>query len=212
MNVYQEITLLPDADISLSFLWQNVFQQVHIALVENKVGPNQSAIAVGFPDYRNARFPLGKRLRLFANDREALEALNINQWLNRLEDYVHIKAIKAVPDDVTYVSFVRKQVKSPQRIERDMAQKAALWAEKSGKPLAECLLELEKSQPTGHCKLPFIYLHSQQTKQRAPDKNSKFPLFIEQHQQVESVQGAFDCFGLGKLAASQQAIATVPHF
>ncbi|MCO4790206.1 type I-F CRISPR-associated endoribonuclease Cas6/Csy4, partial [Vibrio cholerae] len=37
MNYYQEITLLPDADIALGFLWQNVFQQVHIALVEHKV-------------------------------------------------------------------------------------------------------------------------------------------------------------------------------
>ncbi|MFA0280003.1 type I-F CRISPR-associated endoribonuclease Cas6/Csy4, partial [Vibrio sp. 10N.222.55.F8] len=51
MNYYQEITLLPDAEISLGFIWQNVFQQVHIALVDNKVAANQSAIAVGFPEY-----------------------------------------------------------------------------------------------------------------------------------------------------------------
>ncbi len=210
MNVYQEITLLSDAEISLGFLWQNVFQQVHIALVENKVGPNQSAIAVGFPDYRNARFPLGKRLRLFANDREALEALNINQWLNRLEDYVHIKGIKAVPDEATYVSFVRKQVKSPERIERDMQKKAQLWAEKSGRSVEDCLVELEKNKPTAHCDLPFIYLHSQQTKQRTPDKSSKFPLFIELRVQVQAQVGRFDCYGLS--AKSDSHLATIPHF
>ncbi|MDG2898076.1 type I-F CRISPR-associated endoribonuclease Cas6/Csy4, partial [Vibrio parahaemolyticus] len=47
MDYYQEITLLPDADISLGFIWQNVFQQVHLALVDNKVADNQSSIAVG---------------------------------------------------------------------------------------------------------------------------------------------------------------------
>ncbi len=57
MNYYQEITLLPDVDISLGFLWQNVFQQVHIALVEHKVDANQSSVAVGFPDYLRAKFP-----------------------------------------------------------------------------------------------------------------------------------------------------------
>ncbi|AKJ43479.1 hypothetical protein SOASR032_27450 [Pragia fontium] len=212
MKFYQEITLLPDADISLGFLWQNVFQQVHIALVEHKVDTNQSAVAVGFPDYRQAQFPLGSKLRLFAKEQATLEKIAINQWLARLKDYVHIKGIKPVPSDVTYVSFVRKQVKSPERIERDMQQKSALWAAKSGKSLAECLIELEKSKPTDLCRLPFIYLHSQQTKQRSPDKNSKFPLFIEMHPQSASLDGVFDCYGLSAKASGKPAFATVPHF
>lgn len=212
MNYYQEITLLPDADIALGFLWQNVFQQVHIALVEHKVASNQSLVAVGFPDYRQAQFPLGSKLRLFAKEPVTLEKLDIHRWLTRLEDYVHIKGIKPVPSDVTYVSFVRKQVKSPERIERDMQQKAALWAEKSGKPLVECLADLQQSKPTALCTLPFIYLHSQQTKQRSPEKNSKFPLFIEMQQHSKSQDGSFDCYGLSSKAHGQSALATVPHF
>lgn len=78
MNYYQEITLLPDVEISLGFLWQNVFQQVHIVLVEHKVAENQSAVAVGFPDYRNAKFLLGNKLRLFAKEQATLEKLSIN--------------------------------------------------------------------------------------------------------------------------------------
>lgn len=212
MNYYQEITLLPDADIALGFLWQNVFQQVHIALVEHKVSSNQSMVAVGFPDYRQAQFPLGNKLRLFAKDQATLEKLALQQWLTRLEDYVHIKGIKPVPSDVTHVSFVRKQVKSPERIERDMQQKAVLWAAKSGHSPAECLLELEKSKPTVQCRLPFVYLHSQQTKQRSPEKNSKFPLFIEMLQQSEPHHGVFDCYGLSSKRNGQSALATVPHF
>lgn len=212
MNYYQEITLLPDTDIAVGFLWQNVFQQVHIALVEHKVASNQSLVAVGFPDYRQAKFPLGSKLRLFAKEQVTLEKLDIHRWLTRLEDYVHIKGIKPVPNDVTYVSFIRKQVKSPERIERDMQKKAALWAAKSGQSLAECLAVLEQSKPTALCALPFIYLHSQQTKQRSPEKSSKFPLFIQMQQQSTSQDGGFDCYGLSSKANGQSALATVPHF
>ena len=212
MNYYQEITLLPDADIALGFLWQKVFQQVHIALVDHKVGVNQSAIAIGFPDYRQAQFPLGNKLRLFAEDLEVLERLAIQKWLIRLEDYVHVKGIKPVPSEVSYVSFVRKQVKSPERIERDMQKKAVLWAAKSGKSFEECITELSKSKPTGSCRLPFIYLHSQQTKQRSPEKYSKFPLFIEMHQQKAPQDGLFDCYGLSAKANGKSSFATVPHF
>lgn len=212
MNYYQDIILLPDADISLGFLWQNVFQQVHIALVEHKVDTNKSTVAVGFPDYRLAQSPLGCKLRLFAKEQAPLDKLAIRQWLERLEDYVHIEGIKTVPRDVTYVSFVRKQVKSPERIERDMQQKATLWANQSGKPLAECLAELEKSKPAAQCHLPFIYLHSQQTKRRSPEKSSKFPLFIEMHKQSTALNGHFNCYGLSTKSNELSGLATVPHF
>lgn len=212
MKYYIELHLLPDVEISLGFLWQKVFQQVHIALVENKISENQSAIAVSFPDYRKTKFPLGNKLRLFATKQATLEKLAIDNWLIRLEDYIHIKGIKAVPDTVTYVSFVRKQVKSPERVERDMRHKAALWSAKSGKPLAECLADLEKSKPTALCALPFIYLHSQQTKQRSPEKNSKFPLFIEMHEQSAEQDGLFDCYGFNSKANGKGVLATVPHF
>jgi CRISPR-associated endonuclease Csy4 len=212
MNYYQEITLLPDADIALGFLWQNVFQQVHIALVEHKVGSNQSLVAVGFPDYRQAKFPLGTRLRLFAKEQATLEKLAIHQWLSRFADYVHIKGIKTVPTEVTYVSFIRKHVKSTARIERDMQKKADLWAKKTGKELSECLAVLEQTKPQASCTLPFIYLHSQQTKLKSPGKNSKYPLFIEMQLQSEHRSGYFDCYGLSAKGGTISITATIPHF
>lgn len=212
MNYYQEITLLPDAEIPLGFIWQNVFQQVHIALVEHKAGPNQSEIAVSFPDYGQKGFPLGNKLRLFAKEQVQLEKLSINKWLTRLEDYCHVKAIKPVPEEVTWVSFSRQHVKSPERIEREMQKKAELWSIKSGKSLEECLLELEKSKPTSMSKLPFIYLHSQQTKVRAPDKNSKFPLFIQKQTIEVQQQGMFDCYGLNSKSNKGNNIGCVPQF
>ncbi|WP_244369762.1 type I-F CRISPR-associated endoribonuclease Cas6/Csy4 [Pseudoalteromonas xiamenensis] len=157
MNYYQEITLLPDAEIPLGFIWQNVFQQVHIALVEHKVESNQSEVAVGFPDYGQKGFPLGNKLRLFATEQAQLEKLSINRWLTRLEDYCHVKAIKPVPEEVTWVSFSRLHVKSPERIEREMQKKAELWSIKSGKSLEECLFETRKKQTNANEQIA-IYL------------------------------------------------------
>jgi len=61
MKYYLDITLLPDAETNLGFLWHKVYQQVHIALVENKVAKNQSEIAVSFPEYGSKAFPLGAK-------------------------------------------------------------------------------------------------------------------------------------------------------
>ena len=36
MLYYQEITLLPDAETSVNFLWTKVFTQLHIALADRK--------------------------------------------------------------------------------------------------------------------------------------------------------------------------------
>ncbi|WP_445777289.1 type I-F CRISPR-associated endoribonuclease Cas6/Csy4 [Shewanella sp.] len=216
MNFYIELQLLPDDEVNLGFLWQKVFQQVHIALVEHKVAPNQSAIAVGFPDYGDNGFPLGNKLRLFAKEPAQLQKLSINHWLTRLADYTHVKAIKPVPAEATFVSFTRKQVKSVERIEREMQQKAQRWAVKSGKSLAECLKDLEKTKPAGHSKLPFIFLHSQETKRRSPNESCKFPLFISRvaiDGKLDAKQnGSFDCYGLSAKSNSEDNLGCVPQF
>jgi len=201
MKYYLDITLLPEADITLGFIWQKVYQQVHIALVDNKVDKNESSIAVSFPRYNTEKsgdqaFPLGNQLRLIANDKAQLTKLNIAKWLNRLEDYVHIKSIKAVPENVTHAAFVRMQVKGEARIEKDMLSKAQRWAEKSGQPLNTCLAELEKSKPKANSKLPFIWLESEETKQRNLNESRKFPLFIKKIEVTEEQIGTFNCYGL----------------
>ena len=80
MKYYLDITLLPDTDITLGFIWQKIYQQVHIALVDNKVGKNESVIAVAFPQYGEGAFPLGNQLRLLAETEQQLQTLNIEQW------------------------------------------------------------------------------------------------------------------------------------
>ena len=218
MNYYLDVTLLPDADVNLGFIWQKVYQQVHIALVDNKVAENQSAIAVSFPRYSTEKssehaFPLGNQLRLLANEESQLTKLNIAKWLNRLEDYVHIKSIKPVPDNVSHVAFVRQQVKGEARIEKDMLSKAHRWAEKSGQSFDVCLAKLEKSKPqVAESTPPFIWLESQETKQRDLVNSRKFPLFIKKVELNEQQTGAFNCYGLSVKNNNKEKLVSIPQF
>ncbi|GAA6171846.1 hypothetical protein NBRC116592_15160 [Colwellia sp. KU-HH00111] len=217
MNFYIELQLLPDAEVSLDFLWQKVYQQVHIALVDNKVGENESAIAISFPSYHAGiggehAFPLGNQLRLLANEERQLTNLNINQWLNRLKDYVHIKSIKPVPEKVRHVAFFREKVKGEARIEKDMQSKAKRWAEKSGQTLETCLAELEKTKPKADNSLPFIWLESQETKQRNAQESRKFPLFIKMVSLTKEQAGVFNCYGLNTNSSNKDKLTSVPQF
>jgi CRISPR-associated endonuclease Csy4 len=212
MKYYQEITFLPEPEISLSYIWQNVFQQVHIAMADlsNKLGENH--IGVSFPQYGDKEFPLGAKLRIFAESSSHLDQLDLHRWLNRLTDYVHIKTIHQVPHDAKHVCFTRKQVKGSARIERDMQSKALLWSKKSGDSLTVCLEQLEKTKPKPDCTLPYVYLHSQQTKQRSPDANSKFPLYIEKTVYKKPQEGLFNCYGLSVDSSDKSNWGTVPQF
>jgi len=212
MKYYLDITLLPDAEINLAFLWQKVYQQIHIALVDNKIGANESAIAVAFPRYGNQPFPLGDQLRLFAEKEAQLEAFNINKWLSRFEDYVHIKSIKLVPEKVTHVCFIREHIKGEVGLEKKMQAKAKHWSEKSGLPIEECLKSLEKSKPKAISKRPFIWLESQETKLLNADGSRKFPLFIKKVE-LEKVQAGYvSCYGLNANHKDISKLVSVPQF
>ncbi|OPX55110.1 CRISPR-associated endonuclease Csy4 [Oceanospirillum multiglobuliferum] len=210
MNYYQDITLLPDTDIALGFLWQKIYQQVHIALVENKVDQHHSVIAVSFPAYGGKGFPLGNKLRVLAKEKAQLEKLNLAGFLARFEDYTHLKSIQPVPEDVPHIAFVRQRVKGQTRIDQDMASKAKRWAEKSGQTVEECLQQLAKTKPFPHSSNAFIWMESLQTKASNPEGSAKFPLFIEKVEVNAANQGLFNCYGLS--AAKGDNIATVPNF
>jgi CRISPR-associated endonuclease Csy4 len=216
MKYYLDITLLPDAETNLGFLWQKVYQQVHLLLVEHKVGEKDSAIGLSFPQYGNKDFPLGDKLRLLAKSEQQLVNLNVNQWLARLADYVHIKAIKPVPSNVSqFVYFKRKQFKSPDKLRKNVDSRAAAIAHKNGFDIAEVKKRLLTSIDNldNASKLPFINLRSLSTdKLMSPEERSKFLLFIEQ-QPAKSPNGksaTFTCHGLSRRKEEEQT--AVPWF
>jgi CRISPR-associated endonuclease Csy4 len=77
MKYYQDITLLPDDKNNFGVLLQKVYQQIHIALADNKVEENISEISVSFPKYCNQSLALGNRIRLVAPQKLNLDELNI---------------------------------------------------------------------------------------------------------------------------------------
>ena len=197
MKYYLDITLLPDAEANLGFLWQKVYQQIHIALAENKIADNQSAIAVSFPKYGDKDFPLGDKLRLFAELQSELEEFNVSKWLNRLTDYVHMTSIKAVPSTVNeYACFKRKQFKS------NLMKAAERRAKFKGESLAVALAHFKDYQK--ETSLPFINMMSL-SMQENTYYNRNFKLFIERTAADVLIQGDFNCYGLSKGA-------TIPCF
>ena len=195
MKYYQDITLLPDAETNLGFLWQKVYQQIHLALVENKIAKNESAIAVSFPQYGDKEFPLGNKLRLFSEAQKHLKLINLDNWLRRLTDYTHTTSIKEVPLSVEqYACFNRKQFDT--NVER-MARRRS----KRKKETFEQALTYLKNFKDTETKLPFINMKSLSGER-------KFKLFIEQKIVEESVVGEFNCYGL---SGDGQA-ATIPWF
>ncbi len=192
MKFYCDITLLPDVEASLGFIWEKVFQQIHIALVETKVGDKESAIGVSFPKYGDKPFPLGDKLRLFARSEALLEQLALGKWLSRLKDYVHCTSVREVPAGINkFACFTRKQ------FDTSVERLARRRAKRKGESFEQALQYYEgfKEYQT---KLPFLNVKSL-------SKDYKFKLFIDRAFIGEPVSGNFSCYGL-----SQQT--TVPWF
>jgi len=192
MNYYQEISLLRDAEVSTNFLWQKLYPQIHLALVENKCGEHDSAIGVAFPEYDADEFLLGTKLRLFAETEPELDKLNLESWLNRLSDYVQLGAIRAVPDQVLgYASF--RQIK-PKGSREKLARRRA---KRSGESFEQALAYFE-SYEEERSRLPFIHMKSESNGQH-------FQLFIEKQVGEQPQKGLYSSYGLS-------GTSTVPMF
>ena len=109
-----------DTEITLGFIWQKLYAQMHLALVDIKDENNRVDIGFSFPFYQNHSFPMGDVLRVCADSKNRLEILDISKWLKGLEDYIHMGQIKEVPSDIKmYASFTRKQFKSNHRYDNN---------------------------------------------------------------------------------------------
>ena len=189
MNYYIDITLLPDTDVGLFFLWEKVYQQVHFALVSIKDEEQRTPIGIVFPEYDLKKNYLGRKLRLFSPDSKTFKQLNLQKWLSRLADYVHLTSVKNVPDNIKeYVCCYRVRLKTNQeRLARRKAKRSNISFE-------EALTALDgfKEKRTD---LPYIQLTSRETGQR-------FRLFIEQKPaKVSSISKSFTCYGLSAESA-----------
>ena len=192
MKYYQEISLLPNAEITPYFIWQKLYQQIHLALVENKNKENASPVGVGFPEHHVDSYCLGTKLRLFAEDEQSLNDMQCEKWLNRLRDYVHVSEIRPVPEKLTgYACFKHIKLKG------NKEKLARRRAKRKGETLQQALLHFENFEEQ-LSKLPYINMTSQTNGQR-------FRLFIEKQVMEQPQTGLYSCYGLSN-------ITTVPLF
>lgn len=193
MKHYIEITLLPDAEVGLGFIWQKVYRQIHLALVEIKDVDEKVNIGVSFPKYGSKTFPLGDTVRLFGKTPEDLKAVRLDHWLERLSDYVSMTGVQKVPQSIeAHVCFRRKQPKM------DFMKRVEKQAERHGVSIEAALEHFKNYDKEHQLTLPFVQAYSQTWKQY-------FLLFIEKNSTPSYMAGAFDTYGLSKEA-------TVPWF
>ncbi len=187
MKAYLDITLLPSDDIGHHFLWGKVYQQLHLALVENKNADGLSSFGVTFPEFNAEKHQLGRKLRVFGPDQDSLGELDLTQWMQRLQDYVHITSIRETPKQVSgYMRFSRLRTKSNK--ER-LARRAA---KRKGTSLQQALEDRKSFQPQ-RTNAPFIQLKSM-------GNNHPFQLFIgyETLASQTNNKSGFSSYGLSK--------------
>jgi CRISPR-associated endonuclease Csy4 len=194
MKKYVEITLLPDADIELYFLWEKLYQQLHLAFVEIADENGLINVGVSFPGYKNTEGKrwLGDKLRLFAESEQTLENLQLKRWLSRLDDYAHVKEIKNVPDAIQgYAFFKRLSDKSnTEKLARRRAKRLSV-------PYDEALAyfaiqdEKQRTQPKRRVnEYPFISMSSLSS-------DRKYPVTIVREETGSLVFGdGFSTYGL----------------
>lgn len=192
MQFYQEITLLPDVEISPYFLWTKVYTQLHLAFVEQQDDDGKIAYGVAFPQYRlkpekQIGF-LGFKVRIFAQTEQALQVLNLAKWLERLTDYVHITSIRPVPmDKVTGFSHYYRVIPKMSLDERIVHQAARHDVS------VDAAREHLKGYQTQATIEPYIRLPSQST-------GHNFTLHIGKQSANGLGDGKFGTYGLSRSA------------
>lgn len=191
MKYYLEITLLPTVDICSNFLWEKLYQKIHLGLVETKTANGTSAIGVAFPKYNFEQIDLGDKLRLFSPDENLLESFNAKKLLAPLNDYIHITGIRDTPNKVNYVRYRRQQSKSSiVRLARRKARHQNIEFEDA--------LEKFKERKAQFLITPSVKIQSVSSKQR-------YRIFIYKETAHEYINQGFSCYGLS-------SVSTVPDF
>lgn len=198
LTYYQELTILPDPDISPYFIWQKLYTQLHIALADIKNKHGIDSIGVSFPEYhyddeKEKSSKLGHKLRVFAPRQADLETLDLNNWLSRLTDYVHIKSISEVGGKANGYVVVKRYRFKPIEVQ------AQTLAEKLGVSYEDAMVTVKKRKP--EMKVPFINMKSETTE-------VLYRLSILQKVVDSPVEGSFNTYGLNTMTTD----VTVPHW
>ena len=201
MNAYIELTIIPSPEIHVYVIWSKLYTQLHLALVACKETDNTSAVGISFPEYwceerKGVIYGgLGAKARLFANNQVDLERLQLEQWLSRLSDYVHISSIKPVPTEKVTGHLIVSRVRtkpSKENLARRYSRRHGVSEEESLQRLSDYKQYVDDKYT------PYVRINSL-------SGQKVFSLFIKQQVVATAQEGAYTCYGLS-------ADSTVPNF
>lgn len=187
MNYYQEITLIPNGEVSLSFLWTKVFTQLHLALAEEQRREGMVKTALAFPEYQDKG--LGNKIRILAPSAEQLKRLHLEQGLKRLSDYVHMIKIRKIAERRITGYSIYSRYQPDESVERKARRYARRHEGVSYKDALNLLNQREKTY-----NLPYIQLKSVSTAQT-------FSLFIKKTSCQSEQSGTLSTYGLSDNAS-----------
>ena len=207
MHYYIELTLIKDSEISPYFIWSKLYTQLHLAFVEMQDANARVPIGVSFPEYKVGESKgkklilLGSKLRIFSQDEATLSKLNLPKWLARLGDYIHIKSIQLVPENVqNHLVVSRYRPKSNIELVARRIVKRKQIALNLAIAYLNTLDEAKKLKGYEQKWEPFPYIQM-----KSLSGKQDFSLCISQTTVDEIKGGVFSTYGL----SSQ---STVPHW
>ncbi|MBE0471094.1 MAG: type I-F CRISPR-associated endoribonuclease Cas6/Csy4 [Methyloprofundus sp.] len=181
MKYYQEITLLPSPEVSINFLWQKLYQPLHLLMVETKSQSATEWLRVSFPQYTQSF--LGEKLRVFAETEAVLQKMDFKKKFRNYDDYLHITEIRQTPESINgLIMFKRYQPK------QNSQSHAARLAKRHGLKVDEAFKLLNAKPPL---QLPFINLKSLSTKQDYRLRIQKQSIDSSQQQEI-----TYNAYGL----------------
>lgn len=192
MNYYLELTIIGNPELTPYQIWSKLYTQLHLAFVEQKDAQDKTVYGVSFPQYRTLADKkiayLGYKLRVFAPTEQALSALNLNKWLERLADYIHISSIRSVPNDIKgYANYYRA---TPKMI---LDERITHQAKRHGVPYHKAAERFE-----GYKEQSLVYPHIQLTSQT---NHQSYPLYIGKQTAEILTDGRFGTYGLSRTSS-----------
>ena len=190
MQYYQELTLLPDCEMSVNFIWSKLYQKLHLLLVISK-NVRKENIGISFPQYTcnddEKIMQLGNKMRIFADKREALDNLSLKEELNVYQDYIHVTTVRKVPSTCHEYAIYKRY-----HVEGSIAQKARRYARRHNISDDEAfkLFPMDKRG----WELPFVRLKSS-------TNGNVFRLYIQRKKTDSQIIGEYSSYGLSNRAS-----------
>ncbi len=197
---YQEITCLPDHEISTGFVMGKVMEHLHLGLVQTFADRANCSIGLSFPEYRKVADgtiqpetndhsdtgtvpPIGGKIRLFCRNESDLRRLLASERLSRFSDYVHLTSVRLLERRIlNYAIYKRVQIKSSaERLIRRQMKRKGISEVEARQHYAGLKLDT--------CSLPYVPINSLSSGQ-------KFRLFIDRNPSETTDCWAFSVYGL----------------